>query len=219
MKGIFVSRRLIQNNAWQQALLPSPLSGRNQKKLEAVQMEPVSHLTVLQTLSAQCWVEFAISLVLQSQVFAREWIYYTNTLSTQMSVVWKPSQLLREWDWSSALVCVFTLDSGWNSAVPWAPHLLNASSFPLTSARLQPSLGELVCGLVPGLVCLAPPSLLWVLVERKSVMHIVSKDDDELGYCLPFFFWSKAIGYISVLSIYFLNQFYFAHFKFCLRRQ
>lgn len=45
-----------------------------------------------------------MSLVLQSQVFAREWIYYTNTLSTQMSVVWKPSQLPRERGWSSALV-------------------------------------------------------------------------------------------------------------------
>lgn len=67
-------------------------------------MEPVSHLIVLQTLSAQCRVEFAMSLVLQSQVFVREWIYYTNTLSTQMSVVWKPSQLPRERDLSSALV-------------------------------------------------------------------------------------------------------------------
>lgn len=80
-----------------------------------------------------------MSLVLQSQVFAREWVYYTDALSTQMSVVWKPSQLLGEQDWSSALVCVFTLDSGWNSAVPWAPHLLNASSFLLTpTAAAQP---------------------------------------------------------------------------------
>lgn len=101
-----------------------------------------------------------MSLVLQSQVFAREWVYYTDALSTQMSVVWKPSQLLGEQDWSSALVCVFTLDSGWNSAVPWAPHLLNASSFLLTPPQLQPSLWELVCGLVPGLVCSAPPTLL-----------------------------------------------------------